>query len=324
MIDIAIIGAGLIGKKRALGLPTGLRLSKICDVDLEKGEKFAKEFSCIYEKDWKNIITDPGIKAVIVSTTNNFLFPITVEAIKAGKHVLVEKPGGRNLSELNKIYQVFKTRPVVLMFGYNHRLHPAILLAKKISDSGKYGKIMFIRSRYGHGGRLGYEKEWRFDKKIAGGGELLDQGSHLIDLVNLFCGELNRVMGKTVTSFWETSLEDGAFFIISDNNHLAQLSVSCTEWKNIFSFEIMLEKAKIQIDGLGGSYGNEKLILYKMKKKMGPPDVKEFTFPIDDSSWSEQNKLFLQRIKEKNYSDDSIHQAIYVAKIINDLYQLNS
>lgn len=323
-MNIAIIGAGLIGKKRASALPKNVNLSIVCDVDKIKGYKFAKDFNCAYEPNWKKVVNNPKIQALIISTTNNWLSPIATAAILKGKHVLIEKPGAKDLIGLKKILQTYKKNPAVVTIGYNHRYHPAIIKAKEIVNSGKFGPILFIRARYGHGGRLGYEKEWRFKKEISGGGELLDQGSHLIDLVNFFVGPMNNAKGVTGQLFWKSNLEDSAFFILNnEKGQIAQLSVTCIEWKNIFSFEIMLKTAKIQIDGLGRSYGQEKLILYEMKPEMGPPNIKEFNFSEIDNSWQLENELFLTNIRQKNYSVVSIEEAIYVLKIIEKLYLMN-
>ncbi len=323
-INVAIIGAGLIGRKRAKVLPKSSNLSLICDVDTTRGLQFAKEFKCTYESDWRKVITDSKIRAVIISTTNNWLAPIAAEAVTNGKHVLVEKPGGISISELKNISNAHKKSPVVVMFGYNHRYHPAFIKAKELVDSKKYGELLFIRARYGHGGRLGYEREWRFKKNISGGGELMDQGPHLIDLTNYFCGTMDTIIGFTERLFWKSDLEDSAFFILKNKkNQIAHLSVSCVEWKNIFSFEIMLKTAKIQIDGLGGSYGREKLTFYKMKPEMGPPDTEEFVFPENDLSWETENKIFIDKIIKKDYSPTLIRDALKVMKVIDTLYKLN-
>lgn len=320
-MNVAIIGAGLIGRKRVQALPQGVKLTTICDVDTEKGLGFAKEFKCLYEPDWRKVVANKSIDAFIISVTNNWLAPIAQEAILSGKHVLVEKPGARNLTELQQIMKAYQKNPVVVMFGYNHRYHPAILKAKEIVDSKKFGPVLFIRAKYGHGGRLGYEKEWRFQKDISGGGELLDQGSHLIDLVNFFIGEMEEVEGYTGKLFWKSDLEDSAFFTMKNrNNQLAQLSVTCLEWKNIFLFEILLKTAKIQIDGLGKSYGMEKLTLYEKKPEIGPPDMQEFIFPGEDLSWNKENEIFFDRITSGKISDDKIKEAGYVLDIINKIY----
>ncbi len=324
-MKVGIIGAGLIGKKRAEALPHSIQLKTICDTNISKGKKLAKFFNCQFEKNWLSVVKDKEIEAIFISVTNNNLFKISKSAILRGKHVLIEKPGAINIKQLTDIRTVHKNNPVVVMYGYNHRFHPAIQKAKKFIDSNKYGSVLFIRAKYGHGGRLGYEKEWRFQKKISGGGELIDQGCHLIDLVNFFCGEMNQTSGFITNLFWKTKLEDAAFFHLRNKNkQIADLSVTCIEWKNIFSFEIMLQKAKIQIDGLGGSYGREKLTLFLMKPQMGPPKITEFDFDTEDNSWKKENNLFFKRIKQKDYNDSSIKNAIYVMATIKKLYQKHS
>lgn len=323
-MNIAIIGAGLIGRKRASAIPKHINLITICDINKQPGETLAAEFHCKFEKDWKTVIQDKNIQAVFISVTNSNLSIIANQAIKNGKHVLIEKPGGININQLQNTYNAYKKNPVVVMYGYNHRYHPSIQKAKQIIDSQKYGKILFIRAKYGHGGRLGYEKEWRFQKQISGGGELIDQGCHLIDLVNFFCGEMNTSTGYVTNLFWKTKLEDAAFFQLRNKkNQIADLSVTCVEWKNIFCFEIMLQKGKIQIDGLGGSYGREKLTLYSMKSEMGPPDVTEFDFKEEDNSWHDENNIFFNRIIQKDYNDTNIQDALYVMTTIQKLYMKN-
>ncbi|MDO8482544.1 MAG: Gfo/Idh/MocA family oxidoreductase [bacterium] len=320
-MNIAIIGAGLIGKKRAHALPKGVCLRVVCDVDRYKVEQFSGEFKCEGETDWRKVVENPLVEAVIVSTPNKYLSVIAASAIACGKHVLVEKPGAKNVKELQTIAAAYRKRKVVVMFGYNHRYHPAIEKAKKLIDSKKYGKVMFIRAKYGHGGRLGYEKEWRFNEDISGGGELLDQGTHLIDLVNFFSGSLQYHSGYVGTLFWKTDLEDSSFIILKGEKTVANLSATCVEWKNLFCFEIMLETAKIQIDGLGRSYGTEKLTLYTMGPKMGPPKVAEFNFPDEDLSWKKENAVFFQRIRSRDFSEQAIRDADYVLQIVDQAYK---
>src|SRR4030042_3437560 len=303
-MNIAIIGAGLIGRKRAAALPKNIHLKTICDIDKKAGESFSAEYSCNFEKDRKKVVRDKDVEAIIIATTNNFLVPIALEAMKNKKHVLLEKPGARNPEEFTKLLAAQKKNKVVMRIGYNHRWHSAIMKAKKIVDSKKFGRLMFIRARYGHGAGLGNGNKWGFDPKSAGGGELLDQGCHLIDLVNYYAGEMKTAIGFTEKMFWSKKLEDNSFFILRNKKgQIAHLSASCTEWKNIFVFEIMLEKAKIQINGIGRSYGKETITLYKLKPEMGPPDVEEFDFPEEDNSWKLENEEFFSAIRKKDYSD---------------------
>ncbi len=323
-LKVAIVGAGLIGRKRALALPSDVTLKTICDVNKELAKRFSDEFDCEFTTNFDEVLKDKNIDAVIIATPNGFLAPLSEKAIAARKHVLVEKPGALNPLEMKKILDAHRKNPLVVMYGYNHRYHPALAKAKEIVDTGGFGEVLFIRAKYGHGGRLGYEKEWRFKKELSGGGELTDQGPHLIDLVNFYIGQMPRIKSTTTTFFWNTDLEDTAFMILeNDKNQAALLSVSCVEWKNLFSFEIMLKTAKLQIDGLGGSYGKEKLTIYKMKQEMGPPIVEEQSFEETDQSWSKENQVFFDRIKKGDTSNQGILDAKYVLETISEIYKQN-
>ncbi len=324
-MNMAIIGAGLIGRKRAVALPKNIQLKIICDINKQAGESFAAEYHCIFEEDWKKVVSNKDIDVIIIATTNNILVPIALEAIKNNKHVLLEKPGARNPVEFKKLLAMQKKHKVVVRIGYNHRYHLAIIKAKEIIDSKKYGKVMFIRARYGHGARIGYGKEWRFDQKISGGGELLDQGCHLIDLANFYLGEMKTAIGFVGKMFWSKKLEDNSFFILRNKGgQIAQFSASCTEWKNIFIFEIMLEKAKIQINGIGKSYGKETITLYKMKPEMGPPDIEEIDFLEEDVSWRLENEEFFSAISKKDYSSKKLKEGYYAIKTVFDIYKFST
>ncbi|MDD5109187.1 MAG: Gfo/Idh/MocA family oxidoreductase, partial [Candidatus Omnitrophica bacterium] len=181
-MNVGIIGCGVIGKKRALGLGQHKLLLAV-DSDIKRAETLAALKSQVQvSTDFHDAITDPRIDIIIISTTNDMLSPIALMAAEAGKHILVEKPAARNFKEVESVIKAAKKKKVMVKVGFNLRYHPAVKKAREIIDSGKIGELMFMRGRYGHGGRLGYEKEWRANFKISGGGELIDQGVHLIDL----------------------------------------------------------------------------------------------------------------------------------------------
>ncbi len=179
-------------------------------------------------------IHSPDIDAVIVSTLNGSLATITREAMDAGKHVLVEKPAAISLAEIDHL--LHPARPDALVrVGYNHRYHPALQKARELVDAGAVGPLMFIRARYGHGGRVGYDREWRADPKLSGGGELIDQGVHLIDLAGWFLGDFTNVEGHAATYFWDMPVDDNAFLNLrTAGGQTAWLHVCCSEWKNLF------------------------------------------------------------------------------------------
>ncbi|MFH1907692.1 MAG: Gfo/Idh/MocA family oxidoreductase [Chloroflexota bacterium] len=185
----AIVGCGLIGNKRAdvITQSPNDKLVIVADIDAPRAEQLACEHNCQATTDWEQAVNHPQVDAVIVATVNKFLAPITIAALERGKHVLVEKPMARNLAEAEQVLQAAVCRPrSAVGVGFNHRHHPAIWQAHEICARGEIGPLLFVRAIYGHGGRPGYDKEWRADADLAGGGELLDQGVHIVDLCRWF------------------------------------------------------------------------------------------------------------------------------------------
>ena len=263
-----------MGQKRARSL-AGAKLVACADLDRSKSGDLARHVKgCAVFPDWPSVIKNDQIDLVIVATPHNLLAEIAAAAVKEGKHVLVEKPGARNADELRGLISIADSAGVCVRVGFNHRYHPAFQQARELVDSGKIGSLMFIRARYGHGGRKEYDREWRAQPEISGGGELIDQGAHLIDLAHWFLGEFQEVDGFAHTYFWDMPVDDNAFLLLkTKEKRVAFLHASWTEWKNTFSFEIYGQCGKLQVDGLGGSYGSERLTWYRMLPEMGPPET---------------------------------------------------
>jgi predicted dehydrogenase len=322
-VNYAIIGCGLIGKKRLVGLPTGSKLVVACDTDLARAEALVKTaLSGRAVSDFNQAIADPQVECVIVATINSALAEISAAAIRAGKHVLVEKPAGISATQIDALIALAKKHNVSVRVGFNHRYHPAFIKAREIFDSGVMGELMFIRARYGHGGRIGYDKEWRADPKLSGGGELIDQGIHLIDLASWFLGDFTKVEGHAATYFWNMPVDDNAFVSLQTaQGQTAWLQVSCTEWKNLFSFEIYGRHAKLHIEGLGGSYGVEKLVHYQMKPEMGIPDTKVYEFPGADESWRRELNQFEEDVQSQRMSDAGLREAKAALQIVEHIYK---
>jgi len=179
-----------------------------------------------------------------------------------------------------------------------------------------------MRGRYGHGGRVGYDREWRADPALSGGGELIDQGVHLIDLARWFFGELPQVEGHAVTSFWDMPVDDNAFMNLrTADGRTAWLHVSCSEWKNLFSLEIYGRGAKLEISGLGGSYGIERLTLFKMLPEMGPPETTIWEYPRGDQSWRVEMEIFEEDICLHRRPDPGLRDALAILEIVGKIYE---
>jgi predicted dehydrogenase len=320
---VAIVGCGLIGRKRFHSLEDKHQLVVAADVRCERAEALiAKVPGAASTTDWQQAVSRPDVEAVIVATTNQWLAPVSLAAIKAGKHVLVEKPGARYSAELEPLLTAAKETDVCVQVGFNHRYHAAFQKAHEIFASGALGPLMFIRGRYGHGGRVGYEREWRAFPEQSGGGELLDQGVHLIDLAGWFIGPFAHVEGFSHTYFWDMPVEDNGFVLLrTAHNQVAFLHASCTEWKNLFSFEIYGRNAKLQIDGLGGSYGVERLSYYRMLPEMGPPETTIWEYPGEDLSWKREFVAFQDFIERRETPQPGLLEASEALRIVEAVYR---
>ena len=322
----AIIGCGLIGRKRLRSFGGKHQLVAAVDSVLGRAQELTSQSpGASATTNWQDVICRSDVDAVIVSTTNQWLAPVSQAAIAAGKHVLVEKPAARNLNELLHLLPAAESKKVCVQVGFNHRYHPGIQRAREIVDSGALGPLMFVRGRYGHGGRLGYETEWRSVPEISGGGELLDQGVHLIDLAGWFLGPFVQIQGFAHTYFWNMPVEDNGFMLLrTAQNQVAQLHASCTEWKNLFSFEIYGRDGKLHIEGLGGSYGVERLYFYKMLPQMGPPETTIWEFPGDDLSWYRELEAFCACIEKGATPNPGLPEAVAVLQVVDRIYRYSN
>jgi predicted dehydrogenase len=318
----AIIGCGLIGRKRAAALTNG-RLLFACDLDGTRAADLASRVpGCQATTDADAVLRDPAVDAVIVSTLNASLAPLSLAAVRAGKHVLVEKPGGLRAGQLREVQAEAARTGARVRLGYNHRFHPGLQKARELVDSGALGPLMFLRGRYGHGGRKGYDREWRADPNLSGGGELIDQGVHLIDIAGWFLGEFTAADGHCATYFWDMPVDDNAFLSLrTAAGQTAWLHASCTEWKNLFSLEIYGRDGKIAIDGLGGSYGPERLVFYKMLPQMGPPETTAWEFPAADGSWALETNAFIDDIRLGRDPSPGLREGIRTLEIVEQIYR---
>lgn len=322
VFGVGIIGCGLIGQKRANALGSGGKLIACADIAIDKAESLASRFNAKSFSDWRDLISMNEVDIVIISTLHDSLAEITLAAVNLGKNVLVEKPAARTSAELEPILTVLQQSVAKVRVGFNHRYHRALRKAKQIVDSDHLGELMFVRARYGHGARLGYDKEWRADPRLSGGGELIDQGPHLIDLSRWFLGEFSEINGFAHTYYWDMPVDDNGFMLLKTlKKQVAFLHVSCTEWKNLFSMEIYGKSGKLEISGLGGSYGLEKLTYYKMLPEMGPPETVSWEYPMADDSWYVEMAEFYEDIFLGRTPSAGVNDAYHNLKIIEKIYK---
>ena len=321
-LRVGIVGCGLMGRKRAAALGSDELVSSF-DVDPRAASSLATEFGGTTSQSLEELLQQ-GADVVIVAVTHDRLAETACKALAAGAHVLVEKPAGIGSSDVARIQDAAAAAGRMVKVGFNHRFHPGIERAVADAGSGRYGPILHMRARYGHGGRLGYEREWRAQRAISGGGELVDQGMHLLDLSYALFGPLPLEAALLRTAYWPTDVEDNAVVVLGDRDAgpWAMFHVSWTEWKNLFSLEIFCRTAKLQIDGLAGSYGPQRLTVYEMKPELGPPDVETVEYPADDDSWDREWRAFAAAIRAGDGRPlaGDLESAAYGWRCVEDAY----
>jgi predicted dehydrogenase len=322
-LRVGIIGCGLIGDKRAAALRPDDELVGGTDLDSGRADSLVQRYggrACATADEL--LALDPDV--VVVATTHDQLTPMAEMALQAGAHVLVEKPAGLGTGQVERLMRAARDARRIVKVGFNHRFHPAISQLANEVHSGVYGELMHLRARYGHGGRIGYDREWRAEPARSGGGELIDQGMHLLDLTHWIAGPLPLHSALLRTHFWDTEVEDNAALILGAGDERsepwAMLHVTWTEWKNTFSIEVYCRTAKLQVDGLVRSYGTQTLRIYRMRPELGPPDLEERTFPEEDVSWKIEWENLASAIAFGAPLLGSLEDALYAWARVQDAY----
>jgi len=323
ILKVGIVGCGKVGFKRAQTIQKHFpdcKLTWFASKTVEHARLFADNFGGSNLNHWEEML-EKDVDVVIVSTTNHMLFPISKAFLENDCHVLCEKPPGISFSEAINLLKTAKVKNKKLKIGFNNRFHTAIYEGWEKVAAGQIGDILFIRGLYGHGGRLGMEKEWRGSIKESGGGVLLDLGIHLVDLCRWYAGEFEEVFARMSNSFWEMEVEDNAWISLFRKGVVAQIQVSLTQWKNRFTFEVFGTDGYITVNGLGGSYGEETLIIGKRLLESGPPKEEKFIFPSDDSSYILEWKNFVEGIRDNSLILADSRDGAYAMQLISTAYE---
>ena len=323
-LRVAVIGCGLIGKRRAEQAEQDprSRLTWAVDASLEVAQTVASPAGATASESWRDAVQASDVDIVCIATPNMLLAPIAIAALAGGKHVLLEKPMGRNLEEARAIAQAADRAGRLVKIGFNHRYHPAIARAHERFALGEIGPLINLRVRYGHGGRPGYEKEWRGNFELAGGGELTDQGVHALDLVHWFAGLPTHLFAMTQTAVWPIApLEDNGFALLRfDGARIASVHTTWTQWKNLFSLEIFGERGALIVEGLGGSYGVETLTVHERAMQGGAPRTHVEAFEGPDASWTLEWADFTAALLEGKPYHGGPRDGLAVMAMLRDLY----
>lgn len=323
-LNIGLIGAGNIGAKRVravLDLGTDTILA-VYDVNAEKAKLLAEICGAKICKNVNEIFNNPNIDCVIIATTTDASLNLTLQALQHKKHVLVEKPLGSNTKDALKVSLSSKKHKRIVKVGFNHRFHPAVAKAFELFKQSKIGKVMYIRAVYGHGARPGYDTEWRMQKKFSPGGELFDQGVHIIDMAFWFLGKFASAFAVNKNFYWKKSeLEDNSFSQLeSAGGSSVSFHVSLTQWKNRFNFEVYGTKGYLLVNGLGKSYGTETLTWGTDVGQGRVPTEQIFEFTGEDISWKEEWKEFRQAVLTHKQPMSSASDNVEVCRALEALY----
>jgi predicted dehydrogenase len=327
-----VIGYGYMGqiRRQVIDALPELELVGICDEYLSVEEA---DIGCAHFTSYKEAISTMQPDIVFVCTPNRFSPDICVYALEHNCHIFCEKPPGRTVGDIKKIIAAERAASnCKVMFGFNHRHHPAIIEAKSIVDAGRMGKILWLRGIYGKSGgdRREFEASWRNNAALSGGGILLDQGIHMLDLFRFFCGDFDEVRGFLSTCYWDVGVEDNAFVMLrNQDGQSAQLHSSATLWKHTFRLDIGLEDGYLVAEGLlskSGSYGRETLIVGRKGNKISVAAVgnprEEVAYFDRDLSWELQVRDLVRCIAtDEPVVDSSTQDALRVMEIIDSVYE---
>lgn len=333
MINIGIIGFGKMGRLRyqtiqengggrVLGIFDPERSADNPSTSLRAGSGLK-----VYPTA-EALMKDPAIEAVFICTPNYLNKPLTIQALSQGKHVFCEKPPALNANEMEAVMGVERVSGKKLMYGFNHRHHDSVRKAKALIDSGAYGRILWIRGRYGKSVDENFYHDWRSKKELAGGGILMDQGIHMCDLFLMLAGDFDEVKAFVSNLYWKLDVEDNVFAIFRNRNGIvASLHSTMTQWRHLFSLEVFLEKGHIVLNGLktaSGTYGDE--VLSIAKNRTAPPaatwdDAEQICFHVDNS-WRYEIAHFFEAI-EKNQEILYGHSgdALKLMRLIDRIYE---
>jgi predicted dehydrogenase len=325
-IKIGIIGYGKIGQARHKILKEFKDIAKIVHI-VDKKKLNIRKVKC--STNYKDVIKDPKINTVFICTPNYLNHKITIECLKAKKNIFCEKPPTITLSQMKRVIKYEKKYKTKLIYGFNHREHESIEDMKKIINKKQFGKILWMRGRYGKSVNDDFFSDWRSKKKYAGGGILMDQGIHMLDLFLYLAGDFNKIKSSLSNLYWKGDVEDNAFIILENTKTKvsASLHSTMTQWRHIFSLEIFLEKGYLVLNGLKTSsnlYGNE--ILTIAKNRSGTPVVnwkneKQKEYKYDDSFKKEIAYFLNAIIKDKKIEKNNSKDALKLMSVLNKIYK---
>lgn len=303
-LKIGMVGLGRMGQTRARELSARADVQLCCGADPVPGP-FHDIFPSVTLFDDYRAVLSADVDVVFVATPNRFSPEIVIAALEAGKHVFCEKPPGRTVKDVLAMMGAERRHPELkLKFGFNHRYHAGIQEARRIVNGGRLGRLLWVRGIYGKCYGEGFERSWRASEELCGGGILLDQGIHMLDLFRYFCGDFVEVKSMVSTAYWDIPVEDNAFALLRDTQgRTAMLHSSSTHWRHRFNLELYLSEGYLAVNGLltsSRSYGDESIsIAHKETAEDGVTGMprEEIIYFDTDPSWELEIADFLKNVR---------------------------
>jgi len=326
-MKVGIAGYGVVGKRRkeCVMQHPYMELIAVCDRAFPCDEVTDNDIN--YYQSYNALLKDE-LDVLIVCLTNEIAAEVTIAGLKNGLHVFCEKPPGRNVEDIYKVIDVEKQcSDKKLMYGFNHRYHDSVMEAFRIIKSKELGEVINIRGVYGKAQLITFNQpDWRTKREIAGGGVLLDQGIHMVDLMRLFAGEFSEVHSFIENSHWNYDVEDNAYALMrTKDGKVAMLNSSATQWRHRFHLDINLEKGSLILGGIlsgSKSYGAETLTVVSANPNNDHGDPKEVTTRYNtDPSWYTEIEEFADCIlNNKEITSGTSDDALQTMKLVYKIY----
>ena len=326
-LKVGIAGYGVVGRRRQhyIDMRPDMHVTAICDQTFELGTTQVNGLNAY--NNYQDLLQKEAFDILFVCLPNNIAAEVTIAGLHKGLHVFCEKPPGRNVGDIESVQKVEVLYPhLVLKYGFNHRFHDSVLYALNLIQSGKYGDIINLRGVYGKSRVIPFSGGWRANRELAGGGILLDQGIHMLDLMRLFCGDFTDVKSFISNSYWHHDVEDNAYALLRDaKGRVAMLNSSATQWQHRFRLDITLKEGFIELYGIlsgSKSYGEEKIVFGPRddESNNGGMERHEIQF-LEDNSWRDEIAEFAQAIANGTKVKYGTSQdALDVMKLVYRIY----
>ena len=321
---VGIIGFGRMGQ---------IRLEVIRKLDIFEVVSIYDPYSTkknrLFVNSLDDLIDNKNIEIIFICTPNYLNKKLTIESLKKEKHVFCEKPPGLNAKDIENVIIAENKYKKTLMYGFNHRHHDSIQKIKQIVDKKEFGRILWMRGRYGKSVETDFYKNWRSKKEYSGGGILIDQGIHMLDIFLYLAGDFDKIQATVSNLYWDLDIEDNVFAVLqnSKNKIAASLHSTMTQWRNLFSLEVFFEKGYVVLNGLNTSsksYGEEVLNIAK-NRSLAPAAIWEeeenIHFKIDNSWEKEIIEFHKSIIKNTKPIIGNSFEALQLMKVIDEIYK---